>query len=616
MPGLVGLALRESGSLDRAISEMLRRTAAYPWQRPAHQADQAAGVSLGVVTLEPHAGSALAVSDDGRWLVAAYGELYEADGRRAGGGTGIARTILSGWAVNGASSLADLSGEFAALIWDAVRQEFHVITDRFGLRPVYVAEAAAGFAAASEIKAVLVLPGVDRAWSEAGIAQFFSFGHFYGSDTLLRGVRTVPAATVATFSAATRRYEERPYWRQSAPSPAPASDDQLRTELDDRFVAAVERRARPGERVGLSLSGGLDARTILGVVPGGVDLQTVSLGIDGSLDHRSAAELASLAGVRHHQYLLDTSFLASFETHLRQMVRLTDGHYLDQGIVMPTMETYRRIGIDYLLRGHGGELLHMRKAYAFSLDDAVLRASETGLRTWLLSHLTDYMLRGVPADLFRIDLRAGAEAALDAALARTTPVERPVDRVWQLFLNERLRRETPLSMHVFGNFATVRQPYIDNDVVDVLLRMPARLKLGDELQTALLRRRRPEFLAVTNSNTGAPLGAGRIATEIARLRLRVGAKLGWKGYQPYERLGLWLRRELRDLVLRTLGGERLLDDTVVRADVVRRIVTEHLDERANHTFLIMSLLIFALGRELVIEASGDDEAVGLAHLRG
>jgi len=109
------------------------------------------------------------------------------------------------------------------------------------------------------------------------------------------------------------------------PGSSAASPADLAGALEDRFVTAVARRARPGEKLGLSLSGGLDARTILGVMPAGVDLQAVSLGIEGSLDHRSAAELARLAGVPHHAYVLGAGFLESFEEHLRQMVRLTDG---------------------------------------------------------------------------------------------------------------------------------------------------------------------------------------------------------------------------------------------------------------------------------------------------
>jgi asparagine synthase (glutamine-hydrolysing) len=600
MPGLCALSFSNPAAGQIFIGEMLGRSTAYEWLASAERVDAIGGGAIGVVTFPSALDAALAWSPEKSMAAAVFGEFLEVEGDEPlNRERGPAERLLDGWHREGSRFLSRVNGEFAAVLWDAETKELVVVTDRFGLRPLYVAEVPGGFAAASEIKAILAVPEVDITANDQGIAQFFSFGHFYGADTLLSGIRCVPPATVGIYRRRTSTYAETRYWEPLKPETGSAAD-QARA-FEERFIAAVERRAHPGERLGLSLSGGLDARTILGVMPAGVDLQTVSVGIEGSLDHESAAKLAGIAGVPHVPYHLDASFLSGFETHLRQMIALTDGHYLDQGIVMPTMEVYRRLGIQFLMRGHGGELLHMRKAYAFSLDDAAIVANEPALKAWLLSHLTDYMLGGTPPDLFLIDLKAGAEKALRLALSRVEAVDRPVDRVWHLFLNERLHRETALSMHLFGNFATIRQPYLDNGVVDALFAMPAAMKLGDELQTSLLRRARPAFLDVPNSNTGTRLGASPLATKIARLRLRVGAKLGLKGYQPYERLGLWLRRELADFVIRTLTSERVLDGGVVRADAIRRVVSEHIKADRNHTFLIMSLLIFVLGRETVLD---------------
>ncbi|MCC7009123.1 MAG: hypothetical protein IT184_09925 [Acidobacteria bacterium] len=601
MSGLAAVAADPSRAGGLPIGRMLDRMAHYPWLEPLSR-PVADGVAVGLVTLPHMAPSACVASADGRRYAVIHGEIFASDAeRRRLAGTEDARSVrsdaallLAGWMAGGDAFLASLNGEFAAVVWDGSRGELLVVTDRFGLRPVYVATSDAGFAAASEIKAVLELPGVDTAWSEAGVAQFFSFGHFIADDTLFAGVRAVPAATIATYRTSDGQYAERAYWTLR-PGVVNGSPADLTRALDDRLTEAVARRAQPGEHLGLSLSGGLDARTILGLMPAGLDLKTVSLGIDGSLDHRSASRLAALSGVAHRAFVLDADFLSTFEPNLREMVRLTDGHYLDQGIVMPTMAVYRELGIDYLLRGHGGELLHMTKAYAFSVDPAALRADDAGIRDWLFTHLTAYMLGAVPPDLFTFDVRDRARQSLDEALARCGPVARPVDRVWRLFLRERLHRETPLSMHTFGCFATVRQPFMDNDVIDVLFSMPPELKLDDALQAAILAHRRPAFLTVTNANTGARVGAGRLVTEAARFRMRVFAKLGVKGYQPYERLGLWLRRELRPLVESTLTGGPLMESGIVRPDVLRRVVRQHVDQEANHTFLLMALMIFGMG---------------------
>ena len=594
MPGLCAVVPPSNSSADSVIDGLLGRMTHFPWQRSTRHLDAKSGAAFGVVAVEPSSGLSPRIAHRGNSVLVLDGEIY--------GSSDQAADLLREWRRDGTESLKPIHGMFSAVVWEADTRELTIITDRFGMRPVYVATAGHSFVVASEIDALAAVDGVDCDWSETGVAQFFAFGHFFNDDTLLRGVRAIGPATAATWRAAAGRLEEVRYWRPSS-SGSSETGHSSAERLEHALVAAVARRAGEGECLGLSLSSGLDARTILGLVPSGRNLKSVSIGIAGGIDHRGASRLAALAGVPHHAYVLDDAFLGRFEEHLRSMVALTDGHYLDQGIVMPTLPTYRDLGIDFLLRGHGGELLHMRKAYAFSMDDEGLNASESGIERWLWSHLTDYMLSGVPRDLFTFDIDALGRESLARALAQSGDVNTPVDRAWHLFLNERLHRETALSMQLFGNFNTVRMPFIDNDVVDALLALPARMKLGDELQTRILRNQRPDFLTVVNANTGARMGAGPLAVKAASLRLRVGAKIGLPGYQPYERLGLWLRRELRPFVERTLLRDEFLDRGPFRADVVRRTVAQHMANEANHTFLLMALVVFAEERLRAVAAA-------------
>ena len=74
---------------------------------------------------------------------------------------------------------------------------------------------------------------------------------------------------------------------------------------------------------------------------------------------------------------------------------------------------------------------------------------------------------------------------------------------------------------------------------------------------------------MVNANTGAPMGAGSIKTRVASLKMKVYAKLGVPGYQPYERLGLWLARELKPLVHRVVLSDRFLDRGLFVPEAVR-----------------------------------------------
>jgi len=137
--------------------------------------------------------------------------------------------------------------------------------------------------------------------------------------------------------------------------------------------------------------------------------------------------------------------------------------------------------------------------------------------------------------------------------------------------------------------------------VDLLLALPPEMKLDATLQSHILEKIQPEFLRVTNANTGAPMNAGPWRSKMSHLRMRVFAKLGVAGYQPYERLGLWLARELKPLVHSTILSERFLDRGLFDADRVRRAVTQHESRERNHTFLLMGMLIVELAHQEVFE---------------
>jgi hypothetical protein len=311
--------------------------------------------------------------------------------------------------------------------------------------------------------------------------------------------------------------------------------------------------------------------------------------------------MASLVGCRHHSHFLDERFLNDFEAHLRQMVYLTDGHYLSQCIVMPTLPVYHKLGIEVLLRGHAGELMHMTKAYSFSLDrEALALRDEAALEAWLLRRLRAFMLNATDGPLFAPALQAEVEGhareSLRDCLRESAGMQPLLHRIWHLFLTQRSRRETAMSMVKFGSVAEIRLPYLDNDLVDALFAAPPELKLADVIQTYILRRRRPAFLNVVNANTGTRVGAGSLARLASSFRLKVLRKLGVRGYQHYEKLGLWLRRELRPLVRKLLLSESCLERGIFDPQTVRRVVEDHLSGQRNHTYLLLALMIFEVGQ--------------------
>jgi asparagine synthase (glutamine-hydrolysing) len=592
---------------------MIRPLVPHPWF-VTERCESLPGAALAAVSLDragrqPH----VAADDAAAQTCVLDGEFYNARElapalptrvqQELGAVPSDAELLLAGWRHEGLAFLRRINGSFSAVLWDADRREATFVTDRFGNRPLYYMTAGSRLLVSSRLKSFTADPEFSLDIDPRGMAQFFTFGHYLGEHTSLAAARVFPAAAAWTWHANRGAWTKRTYhtWAE-AYDLAFSSPKEWIGAIGDAFGRAVERQTASTPNLGLSLSGGLDARTILAAIDvRRTPLTTVCLGIAGSLDHRCAQRLAEIAGCTNHSHVLDTEFLRDFRRHLEWMVQLTDGQYLSQCIVMPTLPLYRRLGIDVLLRGHAGELMHMYKAYNYSLDEEALALSGgEQLQAWLFKRLSAYMLDGVSQPLFAGELWTGladhARASLAGDIAATAAADPPAQQIWQLFLTQRLRRETVLSLNEFRSVAETRLPILDNELVALLLAAPPALKLGEEIQAALLQRFRPEFLKVVNANTGTHVGAGPLRRKLSSLKRRVLAKLGLPGYQPYERLGLWLKRELRGLVSDILLDPRTLDRGLYRPDALRTVVANHQAGQANHTYLLMALMIFELGQ--------------------
>jgi asparagine synthase (glutamine-hydrolysing) len=435
---------------------------------------------------------------------------------------------------------------------------------------------------------------------------------------MYRNIQVLPAGSLLEFERHAGKVTVRSYMASRRQLERPKGREDWLEAIRTATVAAVRRCSRGTEGLGLALSGGLDARTILGLIDHrDVDLKTICLGMPGSLDLRCAEAMANRLGCRHHNHLLGDGFLQQFPQHLERMVALTGGQYLSQCIVMPTLPIYRQQGIRVLLRGHAGELMHMEKAYAYSLDREALQLKTMAqAHDWLFSRLQAYMLDGVEGQLFRGPYARAMETAprlaFDEAFATIPALEDPRQAIWHCFVSQRLRRETTLSLGKFASVCDVRVPMLDRDLIDLLLAAPVELKRDETIQRYILQRCRPELLSVINANVGTPMTAGPLRRRAGALKLRACAKLGLPGYQPYERMGLWLRRELRGIVHELLLDPRCLDRGVFQPDTVRGVIEAHESKRANHTFLLLAMMIF----EVAQRQFADRSAVWSEHASG
>ncbi|MGH3102478.1 MAG: asparagine synthase (glutamine-hydrolyzing), partial [Gaiellaceae bacterium] len=201
---------------------------------------------------------------------------------------------------HGEAFVERLRGMFALALWDERRGRLLLARDRFGIKPLYLADTELGLAFASELAPLLAL-GVPADVDERALGDYVVLGWLSGEATGLRGIRRLlPGHALVVEDASIR---ERSYWE---PEPPPGGSD-----LEETLREAVRLHLRSDVPLAVLLSGGLDSSLIAALAAREVEepLRTFSVGFaDAEYDERGPARaVAEAIGSRHEELVVETS---------------------------------------------------------------------------------------------------------------------------------------------------------------------------------------------------------------------------------------------------------------------------------------------------------------------
>lgn len=326
-------------------------------------------------------------NEDGSVSVAFNGEIFNyAELRRELVARGhVFRTdsdtevIVHQYEEDGADCVRHFRGMFAFAIWDERRQELLLARDRFGIKPLFVAEQAGRVAFASEIKALLLLPWVDRSWNPSALRNYLGLGYISGPRTAYNGIRRFDPGSVEVWRRdGDRGWRARAsrYWsptgRRDSPPP---SYEAAKERVFELLVESVRLRLRSDVPLGAFLSGGVDSTAIVALMRmcGVKDLKTFSIGFEesGYDEAPFASAAARHLGTEHHA----ETVTAADALLLRDLLGVFDEPFGDDSAI-PTYLVSRlaRERVTVSLSGDGGDELfagyhHYRRMRRFLLVD-------------------------------------------------------------------------------------------------------------------------------------------------------------------------------------------------------------------------------------------------------
>jgi asparagine synthase (glutamine-hydrolysing) len=425
--------------------------------------------------------------------------------------------VLEAYRKWGTDCFSRFNGMWALAIWDKRQGRLVLSRDRFGIKPLHLTQHEGKLYFASEIKALLTLPGLPRRLNKSIAADFLRWGTVnHTQETFFQGIMAFPPGHFASID-----MSQAPvpmpvaFWRPpSADRLAARSVSAADAEEEFRtlFASAVDLRLRSDVPVGACLSGGLDSSAIVCKVAEGLPknhrLATfTSASTDPAFDERNWSDLViEKCGTEPH-----TVFPAEqgFGTDLDALILTQEEPFPTASIYAQylLMKSARDADVPVLLDGQGADeaLCGYRKYLVYALLESAKQNQWGGF----LSGLTSLAIRGdrgllrlsegvryLPSFLRRgnADPMGGVvqtefldtwnASSPGSTLTTYRSSERQIDDLLRFSVPPLLRYEDRNSM---AWSIESRVPFLDFRLVEYLLELPTKAKISKGQTKALMR---------------------------------------------------------------------------------------------------------------------------------
>ncbi len=225
---------------------------------------------LSILDLSPTGHQPMGTPDGQLWIVF-NGEIYNyielRDELQALGYVFTTRSdtevILYAYREWGEACLQLFNGMWAFALWDAGRHRLFCGRDRFGIKPFYYYHEGNSLAFASEIKALLGLPGIPRRPDPAIIYDYLSANQLdHTAETFFEGIEQLPPAHYLIYQADS--FSIHRYWELARPETGDSPNiEDYAQEFAALLTDAVRLHLRSDVSIGTCLSGGLDSSAIV-----------------------------------------------------------------------------------------------------------------------------------------------------------------------------------------------------------------------------------------------------------------------------------------------------------------------------------------------------------------
>ena len=545
---------------------------------------------LSIIDLSPRGHNPMPNEDETIWITF-NGEIYNYSDLRPGlideGHVFRSQTdtevIIHLYEKAGAACLERLNGKFAFALWDEAQQRLLLARDRFGVKPLYYTLLGDTLVFASEVEAFLALPDFKVRPDPFALAEHFTFQNTFNERTFFQGVKLLPAGHYLLCQ--NGQIQIRRYWDLCFDPNPDLTLSNWAAGLRERFEAAVTRQLMSDVPLGAYLSGGMDTGSISAVAARAVrNLHTFTCGFDlpdgvseleQFFDERDEShKLARNLGAIHHELKLGADAMIPALPYV--VWHLDEPRVGISYQVYYTAEMIRRY-VTVVLSGVGGDELFAGYPWRYEPVLGVNGSDFDGVYYQMcIRFLTDkekheLFTEEVNRALGGFSTFESFRSVLKGANG-SDPLHRALYFDFKTFLHGLLLVDDKLSM---AHSLEARVPFLDNELVEYVTRIPSTFKLQAGQSKVVLRQAM----------------RGLLPDETLFRRKQ--------GFTPPDQT--WYKGRSLAYIRELILGPRAVARGYFQPVYLEKILDDHVSGKRNNRFLIWSLMSFEWWNRLFID---------------
>lgn len=232
-----------------------------------------------------------------------------------------AETILHLYEEKGVDCVHDLEGMFAFAIWDSQKRQLFLARDRIGKKPLYYTIQNGQLVFASEIKAILEHPHIERDIDITALYHYLTIYVAPSPSTLFKEIKKLPPSYFMVCDEQ-GNIKLKQYWDAIVRSQEEGSSEEYCVAtIRELLTESIRKRMMSDVPFGVFLSGGIDSSTNVALMAGLMErpVETFSVGFEDQPaynEFKYARQIAEEFNTNHHEVIVDHRDLMDYVPNL------------------------------------------------------------------------------------------------------------------------------------------------------------------------------------------------------------------------------------------------------------------------------------------------------------